>query len=379
MTKCYKMVVLRAMLNADVLPGRIRLGSLTEVVFDLVQRSALLMRDFGSAVGDHSDLRSLLVKNPLNAWTGGWAKSGTRYFAMDGDEFVSTFPVPTELREPFQTLARELVEWRLADYLDRAPITEDQTGEISCRVSHSGGTPLLFLPSGAERLRLPSGPATVWVEGKAYTANFVKVAVNTLRSSNDGPNELPAILRGWFGGDAGLPGTRHTVAFFRTGDEWHLARSTPKVSQAVRWAQYSREQIPGLFGMEFSTAIWNVGYVRRNGHIFLLVTLEKEGLPSEFQYGDRFLSANLLEWHSQNRTSRDSVDGRAISGHGEEGTLVHLFVRKNKRIPGGGSAPFYYCGELQFVDWEGDRPVTIRWSLGEPLPSRLRDLFGASE
>jgi hypothetical protein len=131
--------------------------------------------------------------------------------------------------------------------------------------------------------------------------------------------------------------------------------------------------------MEFSTAIWNVGYVRRNGHIFLLVTLEKEGLPSEFQYGDRFLSANLLEWHSQNRTSRDSVDGRAISGHGEEGTLVHLFVRKNKRIPGGGSAPFYYCGELQFVDWEGDRPVTIRWSLGEPLPSRLRDLFGASE
>lgn len=376
MTKSYKMVVLRAMLNADALPGRIRLGSLTEIVFDLVQRSALLTRDFGAAVGDHSELRSLLVKNPLNAWTGGWAQSGTRYFSIEGDEFVSTFTLPSDLREPFQTLARELVEWRLTDYLDRPHQGLAGAHEVACRVSHAGGTPMIFLPTGSERVRLPAGPATVWVEGKAYTAHFAKVAVNTLRSASDGPNELPAILRGWFGGDAGLPGTRHTVVFVRSGEEWHLARSTPREPKAVRWAQYSREQIPGLFGMQFSTAIWNVGYVRRNGHIFLLVTLEKEGLPSEFQYGDRFVSPDVLEWHSQNRTSRDSVDGRAIRSHREEGTPVHLFVRRAKRIPGGGSSPFYFCGDLSFEDWKSDRPITIRWRLEEAVPLRLRKQFG---
>jgi hypothetical protein len=28
--------------------------------------------------------------------------------------------------------------------------------------------------------------------------------------------------------------------------------------------------------MEYSQAIWNVGYVRRSGHIFLLFTLDKQ-------------------------------------------------------------------------------------------------------
>ena len=56
----------------------------------------------------------------------------------------------------------------------------------------------------------------------ANEVRFVKVAVNVVRQSEEGDNDLPGILRGWFGPDAGAPGTRHTVALEKRGAEWHL-------------------------------------------------------------------------------------------------------------------------------------------------------------
>jgi SOS-response transcriptional repressor LexA len=37
------------------------------------------------------------------------------------------------------------------------------------------------------------------------------------------PNELPTLLREWFGPDAGLPGTSFEVEFHRDGDAWHIS------------------------------------------------------------------------------------------------------------------------------------------------------------
>jgi hypothetical protein len=37
------------------------------------------------------------------------------------------------------------------------------------------------------------------------------------------PNELPTLLREWFGPDAGLPGTSFEVEFHRDGDAWQVA------------------------------------------------------------------------------------------------------------------------------------------------------------
>ena len=44
--------------------------------------------------------------------------------------------------------------------------------------------------------------------------------------------------------------------------------------------------------MLFSEAVWNSGFVSVAGHLFLLVTLDKSGKGSDFQYKDRFLSAD---------------------------------------------------------------------------------------
>ena len=137
------------------------------------------------------------------------------------------------------------------------------------------------------------------------------------------------------------------------------------------WQSYSREEIPALFGLEFSTAIWNEGFVRMPGHIFLLVTLDKSGHAEDFQYHDRFISPTEFEWQSQNRTSQESADGRAIRNHVGQGIAVHLFVRSQKKRPGGGSAPFIYCGDVQFMSWKGEKPITVKWQLPAPVPDSL--------
>ena len=180
------------------------------------------------------------------------------------------------------------------------------------------------------------------------------------------------LLRGWFGPDAGQPGTSHQVSLERRDADWYLFPVGRREGVLRLWQSYSREQIPPLFGMEFSQAVWNVGYVRRSGHIFLLVTLDKEAHASTFQYHDKFLGPDLFQWQSQNRTRRDSTDGREIREHRTRNVPVHLFVRAQKRRSGqGGAAPFVYCGDVAFVDWEGDAPITVRWRLPEPVPARL--------
>jgi len=199
----------------------------------------------------------------------------------------------------------------------------------------------------------------------------VKVAINVVRKAGDDDNRLPSIVRGWFGPDAGASGTRHAVALELTDNQWHLRPLGRRTGVLELWRGYSREEIPALFGFEFSPAIWNAGFVKRPGHMFLLVTLDKSGHGSEFQYKDRFISRCEFEWQSQNRTNQDSRDGQDIRHHVERGFAVHLFVRGQKKMPRGGAAPFTYCGDVRFLKWQGDRPITVTWSLPADPPDAV--------
>jgi hypothetical protein len=121
---------------------------------------------------------------------------------------------------------------------------------------------------------------------------------------------------------------------------------------------------------------WQRGFVWEGGQIFLLVTLEKEGMPTEHRYSDRFLSRDLFEWMSQNRHTQEASAGQAMRHHVERDIPVHLLVRKEGKVPGGKAAPFIYCGLLNFADWEGEKPITIRWRLQTALSDRIARLFG---
>ncbi|MDA1073510.1 MAG: DUF3427 domain-containing protein [Proteobacteria bacterium] len=99
-------------------------------------------------------------------------------------------------------------------------------------------------------------------------------------------------------------------------------------------------------------------------------------MASEHQYEDRFLSSDEFQWVSQNRTTQGSKAGAMIHDHGESGISVHLFVRDQRKTPDGNAASFIYCGDVEFLDWEGDKPVTVRWRMKEQLPDQLAARFG---
>jgi hypothetical protein len=60
------------------------------------------------------------------------------------------------------------------------------------------------------------------VDGAPIAANFVKVAVNVMRRKGSTKNELPVILRRWFGSQAGHPGTDRQVVFEMRGDAFEM-------------------------------------------------------------------------------------------------------------------------------------------------------------
>jgi len=382
MTRSFKMLVLLAMLNEDALPDPgIQIDKLAEEFKKLVSRSSRLIADVGIDLDDADGLRRYLEVNPIAAWTGPSAMADAVYFAFDAGTFRFVQSISSGAREGFQELVRELADWRLAEYMSRHSVTDRSAGFVM-KVSHSGGRPILFLPERKAGLDIPEGWQLVTIDGTQHEANFVKVAVNVVRRPGSDENRLPTILRGWFGPDAGLPGTNHQVVC-ETVDDGLIFRAgnRQELDNLELFRRYTREQIPRLFKEQFNPAIWNSGFVvispRDPKHLCLLVTLAKDDMPQEFRYGDRFVSSDLFEWHSQNRTRRESAHGRLIREHLALGVQVHLFVRATKKR-GGAAAAFTYCGPVSLVDCQGDAPMTVHWRLATALPADLWSDFGLS-
>jgi hypothetical protein len=380
MTRSYKMLVILAMLNADALPGPgLAIDDLCSGFVRLARRNPRLAAEVGDAIQDPKALWRLLEEQPIQAWVGESAVPGGSAFEYSDGVFRYKPTVPSELREAFQKLVRELVDWRLAEYLSRESLSGEELA-FSLKLSHSGGRPILFLPEREKSPGLPSGWTTVSIEGEAFELNFVKVAVNQARRSGDSANQLPALMRAWFGPDAGMPGTDHEVILQGGPEGWTLRPSRLQETKAIElFRRYPREQIAGLLGDSFTPARWNAGFVvitpEQPRHLVLLVTLDKQDMPGEFSYGDRFLGNDRFQWQSQNRTDQEGKHGRLIRAHESLGIPVHLFVRKTKKR-NGGAAPFVYCGPVCFEEWEGDRPITVRWRLEQPIGSELAREFG---
>jgi hypothetical protein len=275
---------------------------------------------------------------------------------------------------------RELVEWRLGEYLQRSSSErESGTVRIVCTVSHAGGRSILFLPDRRSNPDIPSGWMEVEADGERLEANFVKVAVNVMRRPGTEDNVLPEVLRRWFGERAGQPGTSFRVAFEVGVEGLRLVPLAAGESEGLTsWKAYRRDEIAPFFGLPATNRDWQSGFVWKGSNMFLFVTLEKDALPPEHRYQDRFLAPALFQWQSQNRTPREGKVGRALRSHREQSIHVHLFVRRSPKRAGRGT-PFTYCGEVDFVDGEGEKPITVRWRLREPAPQAVLERLASSD
>jgi superfamily II DNA or RNA helicase/HKD family nuclease/diadenosine tetraphosphate (Ap4A) HIT family hydrolase len=365
-TRSYKIVVLTAMIEGNELKASISIEEVTARVAELVKRIHGLVDDFSVNLSDAMALERLLINNPIEAFVNARGMAGVPYFEFDGRIFRFAFDIPDRLA--FTALLQEILEWRLAQYLSRGHVAD-----VICRVSrNSSGQPILFLPSTGGGL--PKGVLEIEVDGRSMEATVAKIAVNVVRAPDSSNNELPEILRAWFGDEVGLPGRSDRVRFRRSNDKIVMepfGLNGASTNAIKLWERYPREAIPPAFGLEFSTAIWNAGFIIRPPHIFLLVTLAKDDMNPDHQYADHFLSSLEFNWQSQNRTTQISKHGQMLHNHQSMGMHVHLFVRPTKKT-GQRPTSFIYCGEVDFISWEGNSPITIRWRLRDEIPQSLK-------
>ena len=367
-SRSYKIVLLLALLSADAIPGEIGIDQVVEHVAAFANRYHRVRDDFSVDPNDSKALRRLLLENPIRAFVEAKGTDEISFLRFDGGRLSTTFKVGEV--DAFRELLREILDWRLAQYLSR-PTANDPTADIVCRVARAGDRPILFLPSSAMNLHLDVGPAPVEINGQTYEAVIAKIAINVVRQGGQEENLLPEILRGWFGEDAGLPGRGERVRLKRAPSGLAMEPLKASISQGLQvWGRYLRETIPPAFNLTFSQAIWNAGFVVQDPDIFLLVTLSKDDMNQDHRYVDHFVSDREFAWQSQRRTTQASKHGQLLRNHQSRGYKVHLFVRPTKKT-GSKPTPFSYCGQVDFLSWEGEAPISIRWQLREPVPPSL--------
>ncbi len=284
MTKSYKMLLLQAMQQEGALPGQIEIARLTNRFAAIAGRHPVYRSDVSVQLDDQPAVEGLLEKHPIDAWTAGRGTSGRAFFAYEDGVFRTTFSVLEGLSGCFNSLVQEVIDWRLAEYLQRS---EGETDP----------------PVGTE------------------------------------PTET----------------------------------DTPRPRVAEPWREYMREEIPPLYGFIFNTGSWNQGFVVQDRHVFLLVTLDKSANQKEHQYDDGFLDETHFKWQSQNQTTQSSLHGKIIRQTTHD-YKIHLFVRPTKKR-GKGACPFFYCGDVDFQDWRGERPITVTWKLRNQVPVNLHRLL----
>ena len=144
------------------------------------------------------------------------------------------------------------------------------------------------------------------------------------------------------------------------------------------WAQCNGQLLPinqnqalfSLLGTTYGGQHWQTGIVFVGNRMLLFVTLDKTDAGERYEYKDKFLSRELFEWQSQNQTTQRGTVGQKIRDHRDRGIEVHLFVRKVGKAEGR-TMPFFYCGRLDFVEWDGEKPITVKWTLEQPLSDSL--------
>jgi hypothetical protein len=216
MTRSYKVALLLAMFDGEAFVPSLDVDAIVPRVAALARKTRRLAEDFSVDLDDAAALRRLLIENPIAAFVPRDLPAGGGHFTFDGRRFGLSVPVADATG--FGRLLREILDWRLAQYLSRSGDGR-LAADVICRVAGNGsGSPILFLPPAGAGGALPPGPLAIVVEGRAMEAVVAKVAINVVRAPDETVNRLPGILRSWFGEEAGVAGRGHAVRLRRDGE-----------------------------------------------------------------------------------------------------------------------------------------------------------------
>lgn len=357
-----KMLLLQAALMAGKLTEGKEIHDLAETYLHLAQRSQKLSSELQIDWTNSSSVERHLLDGPVSEWLDRKTTGGVAYFQYEAGTFRCSVNTPHS--EVLTDLVRELVDWRIADYLGRH---DEKPDGVRFRLGQIRGKLALIPELENAKASFSAESFELTVDGLRYVATFSGNSITDVRSAGAKMNALSSLVRSWYGpGYTGAEGTAE-VTLSRDGDEWIATPLEALHAQPlVPGGAYAREQIPPMFGLKFRGSTWNSGVVTEGGVCVLLVTLQKDNLQAEHQYTDRFLSSTRFQWQSQNQHTRSSKVGQTYLRHEEQGVAIHLFVRARKKV-GAVTQPFVYCGSLEFESWTGDAPITVVWKLKNPV------------
>ena len=127
MTKSYKMLLLKAMLAENQLPGHIDIDRLARRFVMIAERNPQYRKDVTKPLSDIEGVKRLLIENPIDALTQHTNKSDSKFFDFSGDTFSTSIAVAPADLASFKGLATEIIDWRLGDYLGRGSSAPEQT------------------------------------------------------------------------------------------------------------------------------------------------------------------------------------------------------------------------------------------------------------
>lgn len=138
MTRGYKMLVLRAMIEAGAFPGRIEIAVLVDRIARMARRNAQIRKDLSVDPDDMQGLRSVLISQPLKIL------ADTEWFRMGPGVFETTLGTGDQA---LTRLASELVDWRLLQYLQRSAVTYDQPADPAIAIAAEPPGPSFTTPT----------------------------------------------------------------------------------------------------------------------------------------------------------------------------------------------------------------------------------------
>lgn len=231
MTKSFKMVMLEALLDAGALLTGAPLADIAARSHAILRRAPELWADVAEAARtDDPSSREWLAywkKNPVAAWTN--PKAGRRtWLKLEGDRVSLDLAVDRAHAETLARLTYELVDYRLAQY--RARHRQVSGDGFTCKIISNERDPIVKLPSRASAKELPAGEVDVRLpDGAVWQFRFAKEFINVARPAGTQTNQLPDLLRKWFGPSVGQRGTSFEVRFSASPDGLWIAPSQAQV------------------------------------------------------------------------------------------------------------------------------------------------------
>ncbi|MGP7817395.1 DEAD/DEAH box helicase [Niallia sp. 01092] len=117
------------------------------------------------------------------------------------------------------------------------------------------------------------------------------------------------------------------------------------------------------------------GLLTNGNDYFLYIDLHKEeNIKESINYKDKIIDENTFQWQTPNSTSQSSDRGKNIINNKDRGIHLHLFIRKYREIDGK-IEPYIYIGKGNTVDFEGEKPITVKMQLEHTLPTNIYNEF----